>query len=151
MAFSTPVTPTRERPTRICGLPAWTSGRAEVVGLEAMFGKGRGPLVKGLSAFLGSLPTHFPNYLRSSGDLRIGVPYAFHRIKRVAVLGAGTMGAAIAAHCANAGLEVDLLDIASDEGDDKDAVVRAGFDRMKNARPAALMSERAAGRISLGN
>jgi 3-hydroxyacyl-CoA dehydrogenase len=74
-----------------------------------------------------------------------------HRIRRVAVLGAGTMGAAIAAHCANAGLEVDLLDIAPDEGDDRDAVVRAGFDRMKNARPAALMSERAAGRISLGN
>ena len=74
-----------------------------------------------------------------------------HRIRRVDVLGAGTMGAAIAAHCANAGLEVDLMDIAPDEGDDKDAVVRAGFDRMKNARPAALMSERAAGRISLGN
>ena len=32
-----------------------------------------------------------------------------YRIRKVAVLGAGTMGAAIAAHCANAGLEVDLL------------------------------------------
>jgi 3-hydroxyacyl-CoA dehydrogenase len=74
-----------------------------------------------------------------------------HRIRRVAVLGAGTMGAAIAAHCANAGLEVDLLDIAPDEGDDKNAVVEAGFDRMKNARPAALMSGRVAGRMRLGN
>ncbi|HEX4991594.1 MAG TPA: 3-hydroxyacyl-CoA dehydrogenase NAD-binding domain-containing protein, partial [Rubrobacteraceae bacterium] len=74
-----------------------------------------------------------------------------HRIRRVAVLGAGTMGAAIAAHCANAGLEVDLLDVAPDDGDDENAVVRAGFDRMKKARPAALMSERAADRISLGN
>ena len=74
-----------------------------------------------------------------------------HRIRRVAVLGAGTMGAAIAAHCANAGVEVDLLDIAPDDGDDENAVVRAGFDRMKKARPAALMSERAADRISLGN
>ena len=46
-----------------------------------------------------------------------------HRIRKVAVLGAGTMGAAIAAHCANAGLEVDLLDIAPDD-DDKNAVVR---------------------------
>ena len=44
-----------------------------------------------------------------------------HRIRKVAVLGAGTMGAAIAAHCANAGLEVDLLDIAPDD-DDKNAV-----------------------------
>jgi 3-hydroxyacyl-CoA dehydrogenase len=75
-----------------------------------------------------------------------------HRIRRVAVLGAGTMGAAIAAHCANAGLEVDLLDIAPDDpGTDKNAVVNAGFDRMKNARPAALMSGRVADRISIGN
>ena len=63
-----------------------------------------------------------------------------HRIGKVAVLGAGTMGAAIAAHCANAGLEVDLLDIAPDD-DDNDAVVQAGFQRMKNARPAALMAD----------
>ena len=62
-----------------------------------------------------------------------------HRIRKVAVLGAGTMGAAIAAHCANAGLEVDLLDIAPDD-DNKNAVVEAGFDRMKNARPAAERS-----------
>jgi glycine/D-amino acid oxidase-like deaminating enzyme len=33
-------------------------------------------------------------------------------ITRVAVLGAGTMGAGIAAHCANAGLQISLLDIA---------------------------------------
>jgi 3-hydroxyacyl-CoA dehydrogenase len=73
-----------------------------------------------------------------------------HRISKVAVLGAGTMGAAIAAHCANAGLEVDLLDIASDEGD-KNAVVEAGFERMQNARPAALMGEYVADRIRIGN
>jgi 3-hydroxyacyl-CoA dehydrogenase len=73
-----------------------------------------------------------------------------HRIRKVAVLGAGTMGAAIAAHCANAGLEVDLLDIASDDGD-KNAVVEAGFERMQNARPAALMGENVADRIRIGN
>ena len=72
-----------------------------------------------------------------------------HRIRKVAVLGAGTMGAAIAAHCSNAGLEVDLLDIAPD--DDKNAVVEAGFERMKNARPAALMAENVAERIRIGN
>jgi 3-hydroxyacyl-CoA dehydrogenase len=72
-------------------------------------------------------------------------------MKRVAVLGAGTMGAAIAAHCANAGLEVDLLDIAPKEGDDKDAVVKAGFDRMQKSRPPALMSETVAERMRLGN
>jgi 3-hydroxyacyl-CoA dehydrogenase len=73
-----------------------------------------------------------------------------HRIRKVAVLGAGTMGAAIAAHCANAGLEVDLLDIAPDD-DDKNAVVDAGFERMQNARPAALMGENVADRIRTGN
>jgi len=73
-----------------------------------------------------------------------------HGIRKVAVLGAGTMGAAIAAHCANSGLEVDLLDIAPDD-DDKNAVVEAGFDRMKNARPAALMAENVADRIRIGN
>jgi 3-hydroxyacyl-CoA dehydrogenase len=71
-------------------------------------------------------------------------------IRKVAVLGAGTMGAAIAAHCANAGLEVDLLDIAPDD-DDKNAVVKAGFDRMRKARPAALMAENVADRIRIGN
>jgi 3-hydroxyacyl-CoA dehydrogenase len=73
-----------------------------------------------------------------------------YRIRKVAILGAGTMGAAIAAHCANAGLEVDLLDIAPDD-DDKNAVVKAGFDRMQNARPAALMNDSVAGRIRIGN
>ena len=37
-----------------------------------------------------------------------------HDIRSVAVLGAGTMGAAIAAHAANAGLAVDLLDLDTD-------------------------------------
>jgi 3-hydroxyacyl-CoA dehydrogenase len=73
-----------------------------------------------------------------------------HKIRKVAVLGAGTMGAAIAAHCANAGLEVDLLDIAPDD-DDKNAVVEAGFERMQNARPAALMNDNVADRMRIGN
>jgi 3-hydroxyacyl-CoA dehydrogenase len=75
-----------------------------------------------------------------------------HRIRRVAVLGAGTMGAAIAAHCANAGLEVDLLDIApSDPDADKNEIVNAGFERMKKARPAALMSKDVVERMRIGN
>ncbi|MGF1473702.1 MAG: 3-hydroxyacyl-CoA dehydrogenase/enoyl-CoA hydratase family protein [Rubrobacteraceae bacterium] len=72
------------------------------------------------------------------------------QIRKVAVLGAGTMGAAIAAHCANAGLEVDLLDIAP-EDDDNNAVVEKGYEQMKNARPAALMGEKVLDRIRIGN
>jgi 3-hydroxyacyl-CoA dehydrogenase len=88
-----------------------------------------------------------------------------HRINRVAVLGAGTMGAAIAAHCANAGLEVDLLDIAPNELTEdeekkgltlespevRNRIVGAGFERMKEARPPALMSKRVAERMRIGN
>jgi 3-hydroxyacyl-CoA dehydrogenase len=86
-------------------------------------------------------------------------------IRRVAVLGAGTMGAAIAANAANAGLEVDLLDIAPtelteqergrgrtlDHPEVRNRIVRAGFERMTRARPAALASPALAGRIRLGN
>ena len=74
-----------------------------------------------------------------------------HQIRKVAVLGAGTMGAAIAAHCANAGLEVDLLDIAPQDEADKNKVVKGGFDRMRKARPPALMGQNVADRMRLGN
>jgi 3-hydroxyacyl-CoA dehydrogenase len=66
-----------------------------------------------------------------------------HDIRSVAVLGAGTMGAAIAAHAANAGLAVDLLDLDRE-------TVQGGFERMLAARPAALASPRLAERIRLG-
>ena len=38
-------------------------------------------------------------------------------IENVAVIGSGVMGAGIAAHCANAGCNVLLLDIVGEEGD----------------------------------
>ena len=38
-------------------------------------------------------------------------------IKKVCVIGGGTMGSGIAAHCANAGVEVLLLEIADKQGD----------------------------------
>jgi 3-hydroxyacyl-CoA dehydrogenase len=86
-------------------------------------------------------------------------------IRRVAVLGAGTMGAAIAAHAANAGLDVELLDIAPTELADaerqrglaldspevRNRIVQAGFERMTKARPAALAGATASERIRLGN
>src|SRR5690348_11113978 len=86
-------------------------------------------------------------------------------IRRVAVIGAGTMGAAIAGHCANAGLRVTLLDIAPntltpDEAKKgltleseavRNRIVRAGFERMAQSRPASLFSAAVAERIALGN
>ncbi len=76
-----------------------------------------------------------------------------YHIHRVAVLGAGTMGAAIAAQAANAGLSVDLLDIVPPGAQDKERnnIVKAGFERMLKAKPAALMQQDLAEHIRLGN
>jgi len=88
-----------------------------------------------------------------------------YRIEQVAVLGAGTMGAAIAAHLANAGIRVLLLDLAPTElseneranglslGDRtvRDRVVRQGWQRCVAARPANLFSEGRAELVALGN
>jgi 3-hydroxyacyl-CoA dehydrogenase len=76
-----------------------------------------------------------------------------YQIHRVAVLGAGTMGAAIAAHAANAGLSVDLLDIVlpGAQGKDRNTIVKAGFERMLKAKPPALMDASLAENICLGN
>lgn len=76
-----------------------------------------------------------------------------YHIQRVAVLGAGTMGAAIAAHAANVGLSVDLLDIVPPGAQDKErnTIVKAGFERMLKAKPPALMEQSLAENIRLGN
>ncbi len=71
-------------------------------------------------------------------------------IERVAVLGAGTMGAALAAHCANAGLGVLLLDVAS-PGADPAAVARAGLARAWRARPPAFFTPRGVERVAVGD
>lgn len=71
-------------------------------------------------------------------------------IRRAAVLGSGTMGAAIAAHLANAGIPTLLLDLATD-GPDRNAVARAGLDRAAKAKPASFMDPARAGLITLGN
>ncbi|MAB88081.1 MAG: 3-hydroxyacyl-CoA dehydrogenase [Planctomycetes bacterium] len=59
------------------------------------------------------------------------------RPRRCAVLGAGVMGAQIAAHLANAGLPVLLLELASD-GDDPDAGARAAAARLAKLKPPPL-------------
>ena len=70
--------------------------------------------------------------------------------RTITVLGAGTMGAQIAAHAANAGLMVNLLDIASEEGD-KNAIVNRMFKQAKRLSPAPLFTEKTANQIRLGN
>ena len=86
-------------------------------------------------------------------------------IKKAAVLGAGTMGAAIAAHLSNAGIPTLLLDIAlkelSPEHEKKglplDApqvryhIVNSLFEAAKKLKPAPFMLADNANLISLGN
>ena len=52
----------------------------------------------------------------------------FEPVRHAVVVGAGTMGAGIAAHLANCGIEVTLLDRVAD-GEDRSALARAGIAR----------------------
>ncbi len=87
------------------------------------------------------------------------------RIENVAVLGAGTMGARIAAHLANAGIPCFLLDIVPPElnADEKrkglglespavrNRIVLAGLDAAKKSRPAAFFTPETARLVTPGN
>ncbi|MBM3465655.1 MAG: 3-hydroxyacyl-CoA dehydrogenase, partial [Armatimonadetes bacterium] len=73
-----------------------------------------------------------------------------YKIRKAAVIGAGTMGAGIAAHLANAGIPVILYDIAA-EGPDRSAIARKGLERALNAKPAAFMSKDRARLVEVGN
>src|SRR6201984_1693744 len=87
------------------------------------------------------------------------------RIEKVAVLGAGTMGARIAAHVANAGIPCFLLDIVPAElnADEKrkgltlespavrNRIVLAGLEAAKKSSPAALFTPETARLVTPGN
>ena len=71
-------------------------------------------------------------------------------IQRVAVIGSGVMGAGIAAHCANAGCEVLLLDIVK-EGGDRSAIAKTAIQQMAKSNPEMLMHKGNVKLISAGN
>lgn len=81
------------------------------------------------------------------------------RIDKVGIIGAGTMGGGIAAHLANLGVPVVLLDIVpfnltdEEKADPKarNRIVKGGFDRMAKAKPANLARKDRAGLITIGN
>jgi 3-hydroxyacyl-CoA dehydrogenase len=88
-----------------------------------------------------------------------------YKIHSAVVIGAGTMGASLAAHLANVGVPVTLLDIVPNQLKPeeeaakltlKDKLVRnrivlEGWDRCVKARPANLMASDLATRVRLGN
>ena len=79
-----------------------------------------------------------------------------YHIHRAVVIGSGTMGAAIAAHLANAGVPVTLLDIVpqgapADNTEARNKIVNEGWDRCLKAKPANLMSSELKTFVQLGN
>ncbi|MGE7205651.1 3-hydroxyacyl-CoA dehydrogenase NAD-binding domain-containing protein [Sphingomonas sp. NPDC019816] len=72
-------------------------------------------------------------------------------INKVCVIGAGVMGAGIAAQVANAGVPVLLLDIVPKEGADRDAIAKGAVAKMLKTEPAPFMSPAAAKLVETGN
>jgi 3-hydroxyacyl-CoA dehydrogenase len=72
-------------------------------------------------------------------------------IRSVAVIGAGVMGASIAAHVANAGIKVMLLDIVKPGSDNRNAIAEGAIERLQKMDPAPLMGSRAVRLITPGN
>src|SRR5271167_843393 len=79
------------------------------------------------------------------------------RINKVAILGAGTMGARIAAHFANAGVPSYLLDIVPGDvvpgagAAARNKIAAAGLDAAKKSKPAAFMGTSLARLVTVGN
>lgn len=88
-----------------------------------------------------------------------------YKIHRAVVIGAGTMGAAIAAHLANTGVSVTLLDIVPDQLTPEEAmqglaledpqvrnrIVQTGLDRAIKSRPVSFFSTELVRLVSIGN
>ncbi|MBB3222906.1 3-hydroxyacyl-CoA dehydrogenase/enoyl-CoA hydratase family protein [Pseudoduganella umbonata] len=71
-------------------------------------------------------------------------------VKKVAVLGAGVMGAQIAAHCVNAKVQVVLFDLPAKEGPKNGIVLRA-IENLKKLSPAPLGDKEDASLIQVAN
>lgn len=87
-------------------------------------------------------------------SLDVAAPQSYKPFRTAAVLGAGTMGAQIAAHLANAGLQVYLLDIApSAIGQDgaPNSIVEKQFKTMQKTKPDPFFFKEVSNRIKLGN
>ncbi|MBZ5654053.1 MAG: enoyl-CoA hydratase/isomerase family protein [Acidobacteriia bacterium] len=75
------------------------------------------------------------------------------KINKVAILGAGTMGARIAAHFANAGVPSFLLDIVPPDADGpaRNKIAAAGLDGARKSKPAAFFEASLARLVTIGN
>lgn len=74
-----------------------------------------------------------------------------HGIRKVAVLGSGVMGSRIAAHCINAGLDVWLLDLKSDDPKRPNKLVEEHIKELTKTSPEPLFDASLARHIKPGN
>jgi 3-hydroxyacyl-CoA dehydrogenase len=72
-------------------------------------------------------------------------------IRKVGVIGAGVMGASIAAHVANAGVPVVLLDIVAKDNPNRSAIAEGAVEKLLKADPAPFMSKATAKFVATGN
>ena len=72
-------------------------------------------------------------------------------IKKAAVIGAGVMGAGIAAHIANAGVPVVLLDIVPKGAENRNALAEGAVQKMLKTRPKSFMHPSRAKLVTTGN
>ncbi len=72
-------------------------------------------------------------------------------IENVGVIGAGVMGAGIAAQVSNAGLPVVLLDIVPEGASNRNVIAEGAVQKMLKVNPAPFMNRRNARRITTGN
>jgi 3-hydroxyacyl-CoA dehydrogenase len=72
-------------------------------------------------------------------------------IQHVAVVGAGVMGASIAAHISNAGCKVMLLDIVPENASDRSVIAKTAIEKLLKADPAPFMHKENARLITPGN
>jgi len=72
-------------------------------------------------------------------------------IKKAAVIGAGTMGAQIAAHLANVGIPSLLLDIPSSDSKDRNQTTQTLWDRARALSPSPLYLPESAKLVRIGN
>jgi 3-hydroxyacyl-CoA dehydrogenase len=81
------------------------------------------------------------------------LPKAARLFRRAAVMGAGTMGSRIAAHLANAGIPVALLDIVPAQASPKDRsrLATGAIEGLLKAKPAAFYENGSVRLITAGN
>ena len=72
-------------------------------------------------------------------------------IEKVAVIGAGVMGSGIAAHIANAGIPVYLLDVVAKDSNKRNAIAEGAIAKMLKTKPAPFMHNKNARLITAGN